>query len=196
MKRNFKRYPKQKRLGLILPFITILCVVLFNITSIISQDSNGFDWTDIREDIKDSVKAAVYMGISSGVVGHDAHKPQQFDRRHWIMQTATTVELWRLVEYPEGTIKAIAYEGLIRKLQPSQRINVILQCIRDNAYDIDYISGDESWTMSLGQYIIDHVLYVDDRKPPPQFGRNPFGLEKGEIDQIMKIFNQNSLTRN
>ena len=37
------------------------------------------------------------------------------ERRRWVMNNATKIELLKLFEYPNGTVKVIAYEGLLRK---------------------------------------------------------------------------------
>ena len=48
------------------------------------------------------------------------------------MNYATIQELLLLKQYPEGTIKAIAFEGLIRKRDFTNKKELILEAINNN----------------------------------------------------------------
>src|SRR5690606_31557953 len=115
MRKTERHNKKRNRFSIVLPILTIIGIGILFAFSSFYEKSWSFNWNGIRNQIKDSVQIAENGGISSGVVGYGARKPKQFDRRHWIMQNATESELIKLTEYPNGTVKTIAYEGLIRK---------------------------------------------------------------------------------
>ncbi|WP_408038789.1 hypothetical protein [Tenacibaculum amylolyticum] len=159
-----------------LPVLSIIGIGIIFIISLFYEKSWTYNWSEIRQQIKDSVRIAEHDGISSGVVGYDARKPAQFDRRHWIMKNATTSELLKLTEYPNGTIKTIAYEGLIRKREYKNKNALILKAIADTEYPIHYQSGCVGSSMNIGEYLVDVVLQIGDNSPPPPKG---FGLKFG-----------------
>ncbi len=159
--------------------------VLFVLSSFYEK-SWTYNWNGISEQIRDSIKVAEYRGISSGIVGIDARKPNQFDRRHWIMKNATVPELLKLTEYPNGTIKTIAYEGLLRKEEFENKTELILKAISDNEYPILFQSGCVGTKMNISEYLIDFVLFIDDKSPPPPIGfENNFGISKTERNKIL-----------
>jgi hypothetical protein len=116
-----------------------------------------------------------------------ASTKNEVDRRRWIMKTATESELLKLTEYPNGIVKGIAYEGLLRKKGFSNKTELTLKAIRDTTYQIDYQSGCLGWNMGIGEYLVQNVLLIDDEIPPPE--RLPdFGLTEMDKEKILTEF--------
>lgn len=185
MIRKKKYRSKNKRWAFVMPFIAVMAIGAVMIFSSMYEKSWLFNWNGIRAEIKDSVQTAEYWGISSGIVRDSGVKPKQFDRRHWIMKNATIQELLKLTEYPEGTIRVIAYEGLIRKPDFKNKSSLALRAIKDRDYRIEFYSGCQGMDMYIGEYLIEFVLYIDDNSPPPIEGRNPFRFKQNEIDYLL-----------
>lgn len=102
------------------------------------------------------------------------------------MHHATESELLKLTEYPSGTVRAIAYEGLIRKKGFNQKTELILEAFRDTEYEVDYQSGCLGWRMTLGEYLMRNVLFIDDQiPPPPSEFINDFGISEFDNGKIL-----------
>ena len=186
MRKTERHIRKRNRFPIIFPIVTIIGIGIVVVLSSFYEKSWIYDWNGIRQQIKDSVKVAEYGGISSGVVGIAAKRPKQFDRRVWIMKNATESELLKLTEYPNGTIKSIAYEGLIRKPEFKNKTDLILKAISDTEYPIEIQSGCVGTNMNISEYLVDFVLYIDDKSPPSPIGfENTFGLSESERNKIL-----------
>ncbi|MDO5978570.1 hypothetical protein [Flavivirga spongiicola] len=170
---------------MVFPILTIIGIGIVVVLSSFYEKSWTYNWNGIRQQIKDSVKVAEYGGISTGIVGYDARKPAQFDRRHWIMQNASESELLKLTVYPNGTIKTIAYEGLIKKLEFENKTNLILDAIADTEYHMYLQSGCTGTPMHIGEYLVDFVLQIDDRSPPFAREKPNYGLTKNDEEIIL-----------
>ncbi len=102
------------------------------------------------------------------------------------MQNATVSELLELTEYPNGTIKTIAYEGLMRKPKWKNKTNYILKAIADNEYPIYFQAGCSGIEMTIGEYLIEFILLIDDESPPMPSGlKNPYGFSDVDIEKIL-----------
>ncbi len=150
------------------------------------EKSWSYNWNGIRNQIKDSIKVAEPNGLSSGLVGIAPSRNQQYYRQVWIMENATKSELLRLTDYPNATVKAIAYEGLIRKENFNNRADLIFKAISDKEFKIDYQAGCSWFQMSISEYLIEFVLYINDEGPPqPLEVENQFGLTNIEQNRIL-----------
>jgi len=182
MKKNQRYNKKEKRFLFIFPILIIIgvgCVLTF---SLLYKKSWTYNWTDIRKQIKDSTKIAEYSLISSGTSIYYSNRPKEFDRRLWIMKNATELELIKLTEYPNGTIKTIAYEGLMRKKKFDKKFDYILKAIDDVKYPV-YVAETK---MNISDYLIDFVLYIDKNSPPPPVGdRIDWGFTQTELMIIL-----------
>ncbi|MBD10012.1 MAG: hypothetical protein CMC68_04540 [Flavobacteriaceae bacterium] len=177
------------RFKIVFPILTIIGIGIFAITTSFYEKSWFYDWDGINYQIRDSILVAQYEGISSGSVGISPRKPKQFDRRHWSMKNATVSELQKLTEYPNGTIKTIAYEGLIRKKEFDKKTEFTIKAIKDTEYPIEYSSGCVGTPMYIGEYLVDFVLLINDESPPlPNGLKNQFNLTQNEIESIMTEF--------
>lgn len=187
MRKNNSNINKTNLFTVILPLLTIVVIGSLFAVSLYFEKSWIYDWHGIQSDIKDSIKIAKNEGISSGVIGYGARKPVQFDRRHWIMKNASESELLKLTKYPNGTIKAIAYEGLIRKQDFKNKTELILKAINDQEYPIHYQSGCIGQEMYIGQYLVDFVLLIGENSPPPppRGSAYKFGISKKDTERII-----------
>jgi hypothetical protein len=149
----------------------------------------SYNWGGIRTEIKDSLKVAELRGITSGVGGMGISTKSEVNRRRWIMRNATESELLKLIEYPNGTVKAIAYEGLLRKKEFTNRTELILRAIQDTTYLVDYQSGCIGWNREIGEYLVQDVLMIDDQIPPfPPEMRTEFGLTEKDKEKILSEY--------
>jgi len=115
----------------------------------------------------------------------------EVNRRKWIMKNATESELQKLTNYPNGTIKAISYEGLLKKkeITNNYKCDLMIRAIRDTTYQVSYQSGCLGWERSIGEYLIQDILRIDDRLPPmTRAFRASFGLTDTQRGKILIEF--------
>ncbi|MFK8057737.1 MAG: hypothetical protein AB8F78_16540 [Saprospiraceae bacterium] len=187
MRKTERHIKKRNRFSIVFPFLTIIGIGILFAFSSFYEKSWTYNWNGIRKQIKDSVKVAEYGGITSSLVGESAYRPKQFDRIRWIMKNATESELLKLTEYPDGTIKTIAYEGLIRKSDFNNKTDLVLKAIKENEYKTYFQSGCIGMELNIGEYLVDIVLQIGDNSPPPPpngFGIK-YGLSENESNRIL-----------
>jgi len=155
-----------------------------------------YSWDGVRKEIKDSILDYEYryLSITSGVGGNGRSTRNEVKKRHWIMKHATESELQKLTEYPWGNIKAIAYEGLLRKKAVDQKYQLVLDAINDRKYPVYYQSGCEGSVMEIGTYLIYYVLGIDDDLPlPPPREILRFGLTESDRQIILAEYHKRSI---
>lgn len=186
MRKTSLQNKSQNRFSISFPILAIIAISTLIIFSSFYEKRWSYNWDEIRKQIKDSVEVAQFGGISNGTVGISGRKPQQFDRHHWIMKNATKSELLKLIDYPNATVKAIAYRGLIRKKDFKDRTNLVLKSFREVDYPIEYSMGCVGTKMYISEYLIDLVLHINDKSPPSlHILRNQYQLSKNDIEKIM-----------
>lgn len=190
MQRQRRNNNKRNRFSMFLPILTIIGIGII-IAIVTDYEINWtYNWNGIRKEIKDSIKVAEVYGITSGVIGVAGFSTKsEVNRRRWIMGNATESELLKLTEYPGGTIKAIAYEGLLRKNNFLDKTNLTLKAIRDTTYLVNYQSGCLVSDIEIGEYLVEIVLKIDDQSPPfPTYMINDFGLSELDREKILTEF--------
>ena len=186
MRKTERHNKKRNRFSIVFPILSIIGIGIIAVLSSGYEKSWSYNWNGISDQVRDSIKVAEYGGISSGWVGIAPKKPKQYDRRFWIMKNASESELLKLTEYPNGTIKTIAYEGLIRKKDFDKKSELILKALDDNEFTIEYTSGCTGVPMRISEYLVDYVLFIDDKSPPlPDGLYNQYNLSETEIEKIM-----------
>lgn len=186
MKKSERHNKKKNHFSIVFPILTIIGIGVFTVLTLFYEKSWSYNWNGISEQVRDSVKVAEYGGISNGWVGIAPKKPKQFDRRFWIMKNATESELLKLTEYPNGTIKTIAYEGLLRKPIFENKVELMLKAIKDTQYSIFFRAGCEGMPMNISEYLVDFVLLIDDKGVLGKTNR--YKLSQNDIDVILNEY--------
>jgi len=186
MTKTERHIKKRNRFSIIFPILTIIGIGIFAVLTSFYEKTWSYNWNGISEQIRDSVKVAENGGISSGWIGIAPHKPKQYDRRLWIMNNATESELIKLTDYPNETVKTIAYEGLLRKPEFKNKVDLMLKAIKDTEYSIFYRTGCEGMNMNISEYLVDLVLLIDDKG---LLGKtNRYNLPQNDIDKILNEY--------
>ena len=163
---------KRNRFLIIFPILTIFGIGITAAIFTTSETNNNYSLDGIRNEIKDSIKVSELNGTTSRWVR--------------VRENATESELLKLTEYPNGIVKAIAYEGLLRKKEFAQKTELIFRAINDTTYIIDNQSRCVM-NVNIGEYIVQNVLLIDDEIPIPE--KLPdFGLTKIEKEKILTEF--------
>ena len=189
MKRNSVNTQKRNQYSILFPILTILSIGAIIVFANNYEPNWSYNWSGIRVKIKDSILKSELRGITSGVGGMGVSTKGEVDRRKWIMKHATKSELQKLIEYPNGTVKAIAYEGLLRKKDFVYKTELVLKAIQDTTYLLDFQSGCTGWNREIGRYLVQDVLMMDDQIPksPPSM-RTDFGLSKIDKEKILSEY--------
>ncbi len=172
MKKKLRNKRTKNPFSILVIFLTIVGLGFMFLTSMYYEPSWNFNWSNIRKNIRDSITLSKYRGITSGVGGMGISTENEVRTRIWVMTNATEHELLRLTEYPNGTIKAIAYEGLLRKKEFNKKAELTLRALKDTTYLLSYQSGCIGWERKIGDYLIKDILMIDDEMPPPPPGMN------------------------
>ncbi len=191
MIRKSRNIKNRNKYSILFPILTIIVIGIISAISSNYTSEWLFNWNDVRGEIKDSIKLASYRGITSGVGGMGRSTKDEVNSRIWIMKNATKSELQKLTEYPNGTIKAISYEGLIKKKEVDNKYkyDLIIRAIKDTTYQVSYQSGCLGWERSIGEYLIQDILRIDDRLPPvARAFRASFGLTDSQRKKILIEF--------
>ncbi|MDO1451954.1 hypothetical protein Q0590_37140 [Rhodocytophaga aerolata] len=164
-----------------LPIGTLLIAVLLSIWSIYYKPSLSYSWTEMRPQMRDSVRIIEEYGAIPGeFVGIAATTPQQWYTREWLMNNAKENELIKLLEYPNGVVKATAYEALVKQ-SSLDKYSLLSQVLNDTITFVYYQSGCQGEMLMLGEYILKHVIYLpSDKTPSPQ----PGALMNLELAQV------------
>ena len=180
---------KRSRFSILFPILTILGIGIIAVLTSGYDKSWTFNWNGIESNIKDSINVHKYQSISSGIGGNGRAMPEEIESRKWIMENATESELLKLTEFPNGNVKAIAYEGLLRKKNFNNKAELISNAINDTVYSVYYQSGCLVDKLEIGEYLVQNVLMIDDRIPPfrPELITD-FGLSKMEKEKILNEF--------
>lgn len=192
MKNNRRnRNPKFLNRAIVLPIGTLTIAGLMFFLSSAYEPSWTFNWQEIRPEIRDTVKLVErYGSVTSGIVGYAGKTPQQWYRRKWLMKNATEDELTKLIDYPSGTVKATAYEGLIRK-ENSDKYKLINQALNDTTTFFNYQSGCVGLPMMIGEYLVENIIPISERVPPlPPEKVIEYNLSGSEIANIRKLYNE------
>ena len=188
---------QQNRYALIFPILTIVMIGIITAFVTHYQPNWNYNWVGIRKEIKDSIEVSALCGITSGFGGMGISTKGEVDRRQWIMGNATQSELLQLTEYPNGTVKAIAYEGLLRKKEFANKMELTLRAIQDTLYLVDYQSGCFIWNREIGEYLVQDVLMIDDQAPPfPPEIQTEFGLTEIEKQKILTEYRRRAKREN
>ncbi len=94
----------------------------------------------------------------------------------------------KLTDYPSGNVKAIAYEGLIRK----QNINVfplLKKSLNDTLTFVYFNSGCFVNTHMLSDYLFSHLTNLND-DAPPMINSLEINLKAVQKNEIIALFKQ------
>ena len=193
---------KRNKFGYLLPFASIFLIVILFSSSSFYQKSWYFDWNEIRLEVKDSILIYEHQPITSGVGSEGVSTSHEVERRHWIMGFSTIKELKHLTSYPDGTIKAIAYEGLLRNPNIPNKKEIILEAINDNkvqGFDdnehiVAFQSGCLVWDLSLAEYLVRDVLHlVGNYPPPPPKSRLDIDFSDADKHEIIAFYEEHQI---
>jgi len=107
----------------------------------------------------------------------------------WIINNASEKELLKLLKYPNGNVRALAYKGLINRKDFDKKTELILQSINDTIYPVYYQSGCEKTEMKISEYLVQRVLMIDKKIPPfpPELIKD-YGISEIDKENILTKF--------
>ncbi len=191
MKRK-SRHTQQKvhRTSLPMSAVALMMICIFIYLTNSYKPKWVYNWSRIRSQIKDTIQLIEdYGSVTSGIVGVGGTTPLQWYRRRWLMKNATEMELLRLTGYPDGVIKATAYEALIRR-GSGNRLDLLFMAITDTTTFFNFQSGCISETVMIGEYLIEYALHLHHGQPPSVAESRKSGLAKAELKQIDELYKE------
>ncbi len=190
--KNKRRNSNQEflNLAIVLPIGTSAIAGLVFLLSIVYKPNWIFNWQEIRPEIRDTIRLIEKCGhVTSRTVGYAGKTPQQWHRRKWLMKNATKDELTKLTEYPNGTVKATVYEGLIKK-ENSDKYKLLKQALNDTSTFVMFQSGCLVRPKMIGEYLAENVIPISDRIPLPPGNEIENYLSEMEIANLRKLYKE------
>jgi hypothetical protein len=180
---------KNSRFSILFPVLTILGIGIFVVLTSGYNKSWLHNWNDVSKPIKDSVLVAKNIGYTGGIGPNGRSMEKYAQTRLWIMNNATDSELLNLIKYPNGTVKAIGYEGLIKKTDFKEKTNLILKSIEDKEFNVFYSAGCEGFELEISEYLMRFILTDDNHLPPiePEL-KIDYGLSRYDKAKIMTAY--------
>ncbi|CAL2093150.1 hypothetical protein [Tenacibaculum sp. 190524A05c] len=171
------------------PIFTFLVVAfLFSFSSFYSPKWN-YDWRGIRKQVKDSILKFDYYGsISWDSTNQFGDRLQSYFTHRWILDNADPHELYHLLDYPDGTVKAIAYEGLMYN-SSIKKYPLLKKVLNDTLSFVSYRTGCIGSGTMLSNYVISFVTNIDERAPT-KINAPIIDLTKKEKEEILKLLDQ------
>lgn len=173
---------------------TMVIAGLFLFLSSAYDPSWVYDWGDIRAEIKDStILIEKYNSITSGVIGINAYKPQQWSRRRWLKKHATIEELKHLIEHPNSVVKTTAYEALVKR-DKAKAYNYIIQALNDTTSSFIFYSGCVGSRMTPGSFLLERVIPISDNQHPPNSKYlESYNLTEEKVSVLKKTYQKHKV---
>jgi len=180
---------KRNRFTILLPILTIVGIGIVIVLSSFYEKSWFHNWNGVSESLKDSVLIARDIAYTGGTGPNGRSMEKYAKARLWIINNATDSELLNLTKYPNGTVKAIGYEGLIRSNSFDKKTNLIINSINDNEFKVYYSMGCEGIGLEMSEYLIQWFLKIDNDMRPfrPELIVD-YGLSEPEKEKILTAF--------
>ncbi len=161
-----RKKTRQKNAFIYLPIVTLLLVGTLYYLSLSYSPKWNFKWEGIRKEVKDSIIALdVYGEIAFDNRTQSGRKIQQFYRQKWILKNANNKELLKLLEYPSGTVKAMAYQGLVHSPKV-KKYPLFKKSLNDTLTFVFYQSGCTGSGVMLSEYVINFISRLSNEVPP------------------------------
>lgn len=183
-----KRVNEKTNWNIYLPILSMIFVAILFAYSNFYTEKWNFDWKGIRNEIKDSIELLDRSGeITFDKTDFSGRKVIEWYRQKWLLENVNELELVKLTDYPSGTVKAIAYEGLIRK-SDVDIFPLLEKSLNDTLTFVHYQSGCIVTSIMLSDYLFSYLTNLNDELPPIQ---NPLEIkltekQKSEIVSLFK----------
>jgi hypothetical protein len=143
-----------------------------------------FDWNTIRSEMIDSIRFVERHGIGSTCEGFSCRVSRSLSTRKWLQKKLTDEELMHLKNYPNGRVKAMAYEGLLKRSNINH-FSLLREVIVDNDYGVDIPAGCRRAYLLLSDYLFEHHF--------PELCFRPLFVPNNEINIRLEPFEKRKL---
>lgn len=157
----------------------------FSVDTITIRLEKDFDFSKIRKNILDSIFVIERLDeIPSLVYGYSGKASKQWSTRKWLLNKASIQEFIALIDYPNTTVKAIAFEGLF--VQGYEDLYPVLIKILDNYDEIVYCqAGCTGFRMKLGKYCFWNIMGYHLPDAPPIKGATLNAFNEDQINTVL-----------
>ena len=187
----FKRKYRQKRRPIKIigkPFLSVffLFFLLLHFSFSSSYDKSwNFDWSGIRPQVKDSILALKkYGNISFGTRGNGRIETKQFNRQEWISKYVFDSELIELLDYPDGTVKGLSFQILLKK-QKKLKYKLLKKALNDSLTFVHFQMGCVGSGIMLNEYL---SFFAFDEFQNKDFTHLKDGLTEKQFLEIKALY--------
>jgi len=171
-------------------FSVIMTFICFWFFIEIEKPKHQFDWTSIRNNVKDTILAIEKHGeVTSKFVGYSANLSPQYNRAKWFMAKASKDELIKLMNYDNSTVKAYSFKALLKQGDDNIYNYIINSYYEDS---IVYIQNG-----CIGQDIPIFNYYIKLISPPylkEELANNMLKFshsQRKELNRLIELYNLN-----
>ena len=170
-----------------LPVFTFLIVTFLYFYSQSYSNPDNFNWSEIRNEVKDSVLKIKRFGTIITSISEDDNYLRQMKTQGWIRKNTTTSELLKIIEYPDPNIKALSYDALLRKKE-IDKYHFLRKSLTDSLSFVQLAGGCLGYEMHLSEYLLKHQFRFGlERFPNETKIEDELTLEQvKEIDSLYK----------
>jgi len=164
-------------------FISLLLIALFLLYQLSFEEYRWLNWDNLNPDLKELVLGIERRGLSSGIGAEGISTEWELKEQNQLIQLCTVPELIFLKEYPNGSIRSLAYQGLILNTEYPQKLQLLKEAAKDTMYQVAYQAGCLAYEMTIPEYLLNIVfkeeydLLPDQRKALLKYGLQPRDLE-------------------
>tara|TARA_R100000789_G_C3006361_1_gene150172 strand:+ start:432 stop:1028 length:597 start_codon:yes stop_codon:yes gene_type:complete len=161
---KFKKINRRKTKGNYIPLFSVGIILLLFIYSFSHNQINDFNWNGIRKEVKDSIIAfEKYGGLTSEFVGYAGKTTEQWYRQNWLNENLKEGELSKLTEYPNGSVKGLAYWNLFKNEKVKKR-KLFEKALNDTLAFVHYQSGCIGTGFMLGEFVVSYLPMTENIK--------------------------------
>lgn len=154
---KFRKINRRKTKMNYIPLFSLGIVFLLLSFTFSHNYVNNFNWNGIRTNVKDSIIAfEKYGSITSKYVGYAGKTPQQWYRQKWLNENLNENELIKLTEYPNGTVKGIAYWNLFKNKKVDKK-ELFEKALNDTLAFVHYQSGCLGTGFMLSEFVVTYL---------------------------------------
>ncbi|CAM1344524.1 hypothetical protein [Tenacibaculum amylolyticum] len=182
-----KKKHNTQQLPYLLPILTFLMVGFLFIISNSYTPKWNFKWKGIRKEVKDSVQRLDRIGeISSDSISQYGYRLDSYFIHKWLIENVKPLEFYKLLDYPNGTVKAVAYEGLMYN-NKVKKYPLFMKSLNDTLAFVYYRSGCIGSGAMLSDYVINFITNID-HQAPPKYNPPIIELTLEEKEEILTLF--------
>tara|TARA_B100001115_G_scaffold181357_1_gene175392 strand:- start:867 stop:1436 length:570 start_codon:yes stop_codon:yes gene_type:complete len=169
-------------------FGSLLLLSFFLLYQLSFEEYRWVNWENFNPDLKEIVLAIEKRGLSSGIGAEGISTEWELKEQKQLVQLSTAPELMFLKDYPNGSIRSLAYHGLILSSEYPLKKKFLEEAAKDTIYQVDYQAGCLAYEMTIPEYLLNIVFKEEyDMLPFQRKALLKYGLKPSDLDILRRL---------